>query len=285
MPSMPKEISLDIKILPEEGLDSSSIRLLKRALQEIEKRNFSSALTLINKVLRVKSKSKSTLLLKAACMFGVSENEIVPQFCRAFKTFCDKLKNGIFDYDSYKLAKEASEYCCNLLREAMKVLELALEIDPNFSEAKKLKRFIESYYIAIKKEFQKLKKTLLIQLKKLNFAHFHPHEFEKLIAKLFMNMGFSVNLTPYISDFGADIIATRGNDRIVIQVKKYSIGKNVGAKEVREILGAMWKYRANKAIIITTSDFTILAQEQAKNAPIELWNRDILYQLIEIYLL
>ncbi|RLG91394.1 MAG: hypothetical protein DRO36_04315 [Candidatus Hecatellales archaeon] len=47
----------------------------------------------------------------------------------------------------------------------------------------------------------------------------------------------------------------------------------------------MWKYKANKSILITTSDFTILAQEQAKEAPIELWNRKVLFNLIEKYML
>ena len=47
----------------------------------------------------------------------------------------------------------------------------------------------------------------------------------------------------------------------------------------------MWHYGANKAIIVTTSDFTKLAYKQAREAPIELWNRYKLYKMIERYIL
>jgi restriction system protein len=118
-----------------------------------------------------------------------------------------------------------------------------------------------------------------------NFAELSPREFEKFIADLFSKMGFQTELGPGVKDFGADIIAKRGTDIILIQVKKYSFGNNVGAQEVQQALGSMWKYKANKAIIITTSDFTIQAQEQAKGAPIELWNQETLFEMIKKYLL
>jgi len=118
-----------------------------------------------------------------------------------------------------------------------------------------------------------------------HFAKYSPREFERFIAELFTKMGFKVELGPGVKDFGADIIAKRGTDSVVIQVKKWRTGHNIGAKEVQKALGSMWKFKANKAIIITTSDFTIYAEEQAKGAPIELWNYRILCEMIENYIL
>ena len=104
-----------------------------------------------------------------------------------------------------------------------------------------------------------------------DFADLSPREFEEFIAELFTKMGFQVEITPYVKDFGADFIAKRGEDTVLVQVKKYARGHNVGATEVQQTLGAMWKHKANKSILVTTSDFTVEAEEQAKEAPIELW--------------
>jgi len=118
---------------------------------------------------------------------------------------------------------------------------------------------------------------------KNRFADYSPREFEKFVAKLFSEMGYQVSLGPYVGDYGADIIAHKDNRRVLIQVKKYFQGKLVGNREVRDTLGAVWN-KADKAILITTSDFTEQAYEQAKGAPIELWNYRALEKYIEKYL-
>ena len=115
-----------------------------------------------------------------------------------------------------------------------------------------------------------------------HFAHYSPREFEVFIAKLFQKMGYKVTLGPYVSDYGVDVIAEKDNRRILIQVKKYSPENLVGNRVVRETLGAIWN-RADKAIIITTSDFTEQAYEQARGAPVELWNYHTLKKYVEKY--
>lgn len=117
------------------------------------------------------------------------------------------------------------------------------------------------------------------------FSKLKPREFEKLIRELFVKIGYEASLTPYTADFGADVVARKGTDTIVIQVKKYGRGNRVGSPEVQRLLGSMFKYKANKAIFVTTSEFTDEAQEQARGAPIELWNYTILNEKIEQYLL
>ena len=103
-------------------------------------------------------------------------------------------------------------------------------------------------------------------------AHISPREFEEMISKFFSCMGFHIKLGPYVRDFGADIIAKKGEDKVLVQVKKYETGHHVGAPDVQRTLGSMWKHKANKSILVTTSDFTEEAKEQAREAPIELWN-------------
>jgi HJR/Mrr/RecB family endonuclease len=57
--------------------------------------------------------------------------------------------------------------------------------------------------------------------------------------------------------------------------------------DVQRILGAMnYKdYSADRAILITTSDFTKMAIEQARGNPIELWNNAKLKREIAKYLI
>jgi HJR/Mrr/RecB family endonuclease len=114
----------------------------------------------------------------------------------------------------------------------------------------------------------------------MNMSHF---EFEEFIAKLFRKMGYDVIVTRKTGDYGIDIIAKDKKDTIAIQVKQNKIGNNVGNTTIQQVLGAMWKVKANKAIIITTSDFTIQAKEQAKEAPVELWDLKTLKRLVQKY--
>ena len=55
-----------------------------------------------------------------------------------------------------------------------------------------------------------------------------------------------------------------------------------GNRDVQRLLGAMQlrKVKANKAILITTSDFTVQAVEQAKETPIELWDGNYISSLL-----
>ncbi len=42
-----------------------------------------------------------------------------------------------------------------------------------------------------------------------DFSDLSPKEFEEFIARLFTKMGFQTEITPYVKDHGADIIAKR----------------------------------------------------------------------------
>jgi HJR/Mrr/RecB family endonuclease len=109
--------------------------------------------------------------------------------------------------------------------------------------------------------------------------------YEEVIASLFRAMGYIAKVKKKTGDYGVDVICTQNNSVIAVQVKRYSAGNNVGNRDVQRLLGAM-QYReikANKAVLVTTSDFTVAAIEQAKENPIELWNGQQLSELLEKY--
>jgi len=99
-----------------------------------------------------------------------------------------------------------------------------------------------------------------------------PSQFEDFIGLLFKSMGYEVTNLPHVGDYGADLLIKRSGEIVVVQVKKYGLGNSVGAPEVQKTLGSMWKYKASRAVLVTTSSFTTNAHEQARNAPIELWD-------------
>jgi restriction system protein len=99
-------------------------------------------------------------------------------------------------------------------------------------------------------------------------------------------MKYDVARTPLTGDYGADLIVKKDNETIVVQCKKYGEEHKVGAPDVQRTLGSMYRYNANKAILITTSDFTKQAKIQGAKAPIELWNkRKIREQYLKVYLI
>ena len=59
----------------------------------------------------------------------------------------------------------------------------------------------------------------------------------------------------------------------------------MGAQTIQQTLGAMWKVKADQSILITTSGFTVYAQEQAREAPIELWDKRTLHEIVRKYMM
>jgi restriction system protein len=101
----------------------------------------------------------------------------------------------------------------------------------------------------------------------------NPRDFEALVAKLYMEMGYSVQLTPYSKDDGADIICNRDDpgrrELIIIQCKRYR--DNVGLKHLKELLGTVTDRKATKGVLVTPGNFTRDAIKKANlNPQIEL---------------
>lgn len=95
--------------------------------------------------------------------------------------------------------------------------------------------------------------------------------FEKYLEVLFERLGYKVERTRYIGDYGADLIVQKDGIKTVVQAKRYR-GK-VGVRAIQEAVGAKGYYNCDKAMVITNSYFTRQAKELASKNGVELWNR------------
>lgn len=105
-----------------------------------------------------------------------------------------------------------------------------------------------------------------------NLMDLNPYEFERLIVKLFQELGLDAKLTQSSRDGGVDCVAfdTRPiiGGKVVIQAKRYR--HTVGVSAVRDLFGTMAHEGANKGILVTTSGYGPDAFNFAKDKPIEL---------------
>jgi hypothetical protein len=125
----------------------------------------------------------------------------------------------------------------------------------------------------------------VLDAKLLEYFRRHParlHEltsrqFEEIIAILFEEFGFSVELTKRTRDGGKDIVAVRHSPaklKYLIECKHYSQGHVVGVGIVRELLGVVTLEKGSKGILATTSHFTREATAVFKTIPWLLEGRD-----------
>lgn len=107
------------------------------------------------------------------------------------------------------------------------------------------------------------------------FLNLTPRDFEKLVAALYEDIGFSVTLTKPTRDGGIDIHAEKNQptskEKLVIQCKNYT--SNIPVDEIRNLLGVVASTKATKGVLVTSSDFTSDAIKFANDNPsIELIN-------------
>lgn len=116
----------------------------------------------------------------------------------------------------------------------------------------------------------------------MDFSKMDGYEFERYISTMLRNMGFVVEETTYSNDGGIDVIAIWEkpifSGKYIIQCKNWQ--GLVGAPEVRDLYGVVMDQRANKGILISTSDFTMQAYAFAEGKNIELLNGSTLQKLI-----
>lgn len=113
-----------------------------------------------------------------------------------------------------------------------------------------------------------------------------PFAFEKLCGKLFESMGYrDVKVTKRSKDGGIDGLGflTFGLVRfkVVFQAKRWSRDTKINPDLVKGLLGAKELAKAEKAVLITTSNFTAPAEEVAVELGIECINGDELIELLQ----
>ena len=139
--------------------------------------------------------------------------------------------------------------------------------------------YILRHFIQIKEE--KLTRDSIGIASKL-FSKLSGKEFEDLLYRLFIADGYSVQRTGKSGDQGADLVANKGNERIIVQAKRYTYP--VSNSAVQEAVAAQKMYDCNKASVITTSEFTAGAKTLASKNGVELIEKKRLQELLLKYL-
>ncbi len=103
-----------------------------------------------------------------------------------------------------------------------------------------------------------------------------PAEFEETVATILAKAilaqnGYEVAVVGGANDYGADIIARSQNGQLVIvQCKRYHLGRKVSSPEIQMFNGALRHYGASRAIFVTTASYTPSAIAYAEQNGIEL---------------
>jgi restriction system protein len=104
-------------------------------------------------------------------------------------------------------------------------------------------------------------------------------QFEIYLGELFKKHGYETKVTQGSGDYGADVVISKGSQKVVVQAKLYS--KNVGIDAVQQVIGSIKHYGATGGWVVTNRDYTEAAYSLAKSNDVRLINRE---QLIEMVL-
>lgn len=100
----------------------------------------------------------------------------------------------------------------------------------------------------------------------LSMYELTSRKFEELVARIFSDHGFDVELTQASRDGGYDILATLHNPATsliaLVECKKYSPENRVGVEIVRGLYGVTEMKGANQGLVVTSSFFTRGAVEE-----------------------
>jgi hypothetical protein len=84
-----------------------------------------------------------------------------------------------------------------------------------------------------------------------------PRGFEEYVADVWRAQGYTCCLTKQSGDNGVDVIAEKGDERLLIQAKRYS-DQDVGIEIVQRMAGLLVddEFNPSKVMVVTTSGFT-----------------------------
>lgn len=109
----------------------------------------------------------------------------------------------------------------------------------------------------------------------------NPKEFEIMVAKYFKMQGYDTKLTPYSGDWGIDVIATKGKEKVAVQAKMYGdSARKVSRLAMMQLYGAMAYQDCTRAVMVTNGECMEDALIVAEKLGIEVVYLDKTPQLI-----
>ena len=92
-----------------------------------------------------------------------------------------------------------------------------------------------------------------------------PEDFEKYVGDIYKSEGYEVQITPLSNDWGLDIIALKGNEKVGIQVKMYGhSSRKVNRAMIMELHGAANFQDCTTIVLVTDGEVMPDAIEVAK---------------------
>jgi hypothetical protein len=141
----------------------------------------------------------------------------------------------------------------------------------------------------IEQQIEAIQKKVRLDLRK-HLLSMPPQKFEELIRSLLEEMGFDeTETTQYVNDKGIDVRGILKTNqltamRVVIQAKRWT--NNIGSVQIRNLRGSLRMVDGEQGIMITPSDFTLEAKNEAQaegKMPITLINGNQLISLLIQY--
>ena len=109
-----------------------------------------------------------------------------------------------------------------------------------------------------------------------------PKEFEQFVADYYQHQGYQTEITPYSGDYGVDVIAQKGEERIAIQAKMYgNSSRKVNRETIMQLYGAMTYRQCSKAVIATNGTCMVDAIEVANKLGVEILYFDSALDIVE----
>jgi Holliday junction resolvase len=103
----------------------------------------------------------------------------------------------------------------------------------------------------------------------------NPKQFEELVCEQFRQKGYEAKTTSYSNDYGVDVFATKGKEKIAVQAKMYGSGtRKINRQMVMELHGAKDYFDCTKAVIATDGVLLPDAIEVARKLKIDILSID-----------
>lgn len=109
----------------------------------------------------------------------------------------------------------------------------------------------------------------------------NPKQFEELVCDYFRKQGYSAETTAFSNDYGVDVFATKGKEKIAIQAKMYGGStRKINRQMVMELHGAKDYFDCTKAVIATNGELLKDAIYVAEKLKIEILYMDSFQSLL-----
>ena len=203
------------------------------------------------------------LMLLVVIVIGMAMLESISRFVEGMK----RCPHGI---------RKASEHLCaqcsteKTLREKQFARESA--------ERELRQRILAESKSLRSEEISRLSKAWLA--KSDSYFSMSPFVFEDAVARLFMELGYEVEQTPYSNDGGKDAILWKDSKKYVVECKRYGREERTGRRDLQVLLAAMHDAKADGAFFITTGRFARTAIEYARENRIKIYDGDHLPILV-----